>query len=70
MISGETFSPTRLLFQYMTALSKSDKLKAFIAPKMTNFITFLDNNINLLSIQKEILMESIVIYRLLELQQQ
>ena len=28
----------------MKALSKSDKLKAFIVPKMTYLITFLDNN--------------------------
>ena len=27
MISGETFSPTRLLFQFMKALSKSEKIK-------------------------------------------
>ena len=44
MFSGEISSPTRLLFQYMKALSKSDKLRAFIAPKMTDLITFLDNN--------------------------
>ena len=28
----------------MKALSKSDKLKYFIAPKMKDLITFLDNN--------------------------
>ena len=28
----------------MKALSNSDKLKAFIAPNMTNFIIFIDNN--------------------------
>ena len=44
MLSGEIVSPNRLIFQYMKALSNSDRLKAFIAPKMTNFITFLDNN--------------------------
>ena len=43
MLSVEIFSSTRLLFQYMKALSKSDKLRAFIAPKMTDLITFLDN---------------------------
>ena len=37
-------SPTRLLSQYMQALTKSEKLRAFIAPKMTYIITFLDNN--------------------------
>ena len=44
ILSGEIVSPTRLLFQYMKALSKSDKLRAFIVPKMTDLITFLDNN--------------------------
>ena len=37
MLSREIFSPTRLLFHYMKALSKSEKLRAFIT-------TFLDNN--------------------------
>ena len=44
MLSGENFSPTRLIFQYMKAFTKSEKLKAFIAPKMTYLITFLDKN--------------------------
>ena len=44
MLSGEIVSPTRLLFQYMKALQKSDKLRAFIAPKMTDLITLLENN--------------------------
>ena len=44
ILSGETVFPTRLLFQYMKALSKSEKIKAFIAPKMTDIITYLDNN--------------------------
>ena len=44
MLSGETFSHARLLFQYMKELSNSDKLKSFIAPNMTDLITFLDNN--------------------------
>ena len=39
------FSPTRLIFQYMKALSNSDKLRAFIAPKMEDLITYLDNNV-------------------------
>ena len=39
MLSGEI-----VLFQYMKALTKSEKLKAFIAPKMTDLITFLDKN--------------------------
>ena len=44
MLSGEIVSPTRLLFQYMKAFSKSDKRRTFIATKMTDIITFLDNN--------------------------
>ena len=44
MLYGEIVSPTRILFQYTKELSKSDKLRAFIAPKMTDLITFLDNN--------------------------
>ena len=44
MLSGEFFSPTILLFHYMKALSKIDKLSAFIAPKMIDIITFLENN--------------------------
>ena len=44
MLSGEIFSPTRLLLQYMKALTKSEKLKAFMAPKMTDLITFIDTN--------------------------
>ena len=45
MLSQEIVSPARLLFQYMKAFSKSDKLRAFIAPNMTDLITFLDNNV-------------------------
>ena len=41
MLSGEISSPTRLLFQYMKALPKSDKLRYFIATKTTYLITFL-----------------------------
>ena len=44
ILFGETLSPTRLLFHYMQAFSKSNKLKAFIAPDMTNIIIFLDKN--------------------------
>ena len=44
MISGETFSPTRLLFQFMKALSKSEKNKSLIAPNIKNLIKFLENN--------------------------
>ena len=44
MLSGEIVSPTRLLFQYIKALKKSDKLRDFIPPKMTDLITLLDNN--------------------------
>ena len=44
IISREIVSPTRLLFQYTKSFSKSDKLIAFISPKITDLITFLDNN--------------------------
>ena len=44
MLSEEIVSPIRLLLQYMKALTKSDKLKSFIVPKMTDLITFLDKN--------------------------
>ena len=44
ILSGEIFSPTRLLFRYMKALTKGEKLRAFIAPNMTYLITSLDNN--------------------------
>ena len=43
ILSGENLSPTRLIFQYTKALSKSNKLKSFILPKMKDLITFLDN---------------------------
>ena len=44
ILSGEIVSPTRLLFQYTKALSNSDKLIYYIAPKMTDCIKFIDNN--------------------------
>ena len=44
MLSREIVSTTILLFHYMKALSKSDKLRAFIVHKMTYLITLLDNN--------------------------
>ena len=44
MLSGEIFFPNRLLFQYMNSFSKSYNLRDFIALKMTDLITFLDNN--------------------------
>ena len=47
ILSGENLSPKRLLLQYMKALSKSLKLKSLIAPKMTDIITFLYNNVKL-----------------------
>ena len=43
ILSGEFVSPTRLLFQCMKVLTKSDKLKSFIAPNITDLIRFLDN---------------------------
>ena len=44
ILSGEIVSPTRLIFQYMKELSNSDELRAFIAPKMSDLIIFLDKN--------------------------
>ena len=44
MFSVETVSPTRILFHYMKALTKSEKLRAFIAPNMIDLTTFLDKN--------------------------
>ena len=44
MLSEEIFSPTRILFHYMKSLTKSEKLRAFIAPNMTDLITFLEKN--------------------------
>ena len=44
IFSVETVYLTILIFRYMKALSNSDKLKAFIAPNMTDLITFLDKN--------------------------
>ena len=45
MLSGEIVPPTRIIFQYMKALTKSEKLRAFIAPNMTDLITFFDKNV-------------------------
>ena len=44
MLSVEIVSSTRLIFQRMKTLSKIDKFRYFIAPKMTYLIIFLDNN--------------------------
>ena len=44
ILYGETVYLTRLILKYTKALSKSDKLKAFIAPKMTDLIKLTDNN--------------------------
>ena len=61
MLSGEIFSPTRLPFQYMNALTNSEKLRYFIAPKIIDLITFIDKNVNLQSIQEDTFMVSTVI---------
>ena len=45
MLYGEIVYPTRLLLHYMKALTNSDKIRAFIASKMTDIITFLNNNV-------------------------
>ena len=44
MFSGETVSSPGLLSEYTVALSKIDKIKAFIVPNMIDLITYLDNN--------------------------
>ena len=44
MLSGEIFYLTRLLSQYMKALSNSDKLRAFIALNMIYLIPLFENN--------------------------
>ena len=44
ILSGETLSPTILLLQYMEELSKSNKLKAFIATKKIDLTTFPEKN--------------------------
>ena len=38
ILSGETLSPTRLLFQYTKEFSKSEKLKGLIVPKIIDII--------------------------------
>ena len=45
ILSGENVSSTRLSLNYIKELSNSEKLKALITPKMTDLITFLENNI-------------------------
>ena len=44
IFSGETVSPTRLLYQYIQAFSKRDKLKALIVTNKTYLTTFIRNN--------------------------
>ena len=44
ILSGETVSPIRLIFQHMKALSNINKLKAFVATKMIDIIKFLEKN--------------------------
>ena len=44
ILSLETVSPTRLLFQYSKALSKRNKFKESVTPNMTYLIAFLNNN--------------------------
>ena len=45
ILSRESVSPKRLIFQCIKSLSNSDKLKELIVTKITNPITFLDNNV-------------------------
>ena len=61
IFSRETVSPTRLLFQYTKSLSKRDKLKAVIATKMIDIITFIDKNWKYSVYKGEKIMYSIVI---------
>ena len=44
MLSVEIVSPNRRLFQYIKEFTKSEKLRACIAPNMTNLISLLDKN--------------------------
>ena len=44
ILSGETLSPTRFLFQSMKVFLKSKKIKALILPNMRDLFTFPDNN--------------------------
>ena len=44
IVSGETVSSTRLLFQYIKPFSKSEKLKSLFATNIIDLITFLENN--------------------------
>ena len=44
ILSVEIVSPTRLLFQYVKALKNIEKLRAFIAQKMTDLITLPGKN--------------------------
>ena len=64
ILSGETVSLTRLLFQYMKAILNSYKPKAFIAPKVTYIITFLDNNRKLSVYTRR---NILILYRYLEI---
>ena len=43
-LSVETVYNKRLLFNYIKALSKCDKGKAFVSPKIADLKQFLDNN--------------------------
>ena len=43
-LSGETVSPTRLLFQHTKEFLKRIKIKTFIAPNMTDLTTLLYNS--------------------------
>ena len=61
-ISVENVSPTRLLLQYKKSFPKSDKLRAYIAPKITDLIIFLDNNGKTEIYKGKIFMVSTVIF--------
>ena len=65
-LSGETISPIIRLLQYMQVLSKSDKIKELIAPKMKDLITLNGNNGKTAIYSGEIFMVSTIIWTLLE----
>ena len=45
MFYGETVFHIKLLFRYMKSLPKSERIKAFIAPKMIYLITLPDKKV-------------------------
>ena len=52
LISGDSVSPTRVLFWYTMEFSKIDTFKSLIAPNITDLNTVLDNNRKLMHRQE------------------